>query len=351
MRNNEKEPKLERLTVKIVKRNIPKFDKSTMTDFPYNKYNSKTLIEKINNYDLTEPFTIVDNIYCDAEFLLEEGTPLLNKPERKLIKCPEIELEINNMKILALLDIGSNVTCVQSEWLENNKDNIEILGQLPLTSVYITTATGQKSKRISKIIMIKSKIQKQIVTLQCLVIPKLMREIILGLDTIKELNMTIDFGLNKILMKIENTSQEISFDNKTKNGIERHLVRGDDDNVEWIEKEDNAIDLDILTTNLNHIDHLDESQKSKLIQLFMNYREIVSNTPGLCTEYAHEIKVKDNATFKQHSYPIPIYPILIFADDILCHSQDFDKHLKIIFERLRNANITIRFDKSLQISL
>jgi hypothetical protein len=111
------------------------------------------------NQTLTNPNDIVSNIHCDNDWLVEEiGGDVEEKPVIKPIKCPEIEIKLNQLELKALIDTGCNANYLQGQRYEQNQQIIGTHETFTITNLNITTATGLKSKRTRKTITKHNKI-------------------------------------------------------------------------------------------------------------------------------------------------------------------------------------------------
>lgn len=61
--------------------------------------------------------------------------------------CPEIDIEINGIKVKALVDTESQVTFISKKFYLTNSDKLKKLPTLPIIGTIIRGATGLKSTR------------------------------------------------------------------------------------------------------------------------------------------------------------------------------------------------------------
>ena len=54
--------------------------------------------------------------------------------------CPTVTVYINNCKVQALIDTGSEISVVSKTWLHSNKQYFKLTPTLPVNELYITTA-------------------------------------------------------------------------------------------------------------------------------------------------------------------------------------------------------------------
>lgn len=288
-------------------------------------------------YNFENKFDIlpnISNIMCDRNFLLQDDLKDTNnflENTNNTYKCPEISLFVNNVPTTALLDTGANVTCISEQWVIENKTRLGQFEELPLTGVHIKTAVGEKSKRVSKILLMNVSINGVKSTLQLIMVPNLVHNLILGMDTIKLWKMTINFNDNMIKLNINNNDMLLKFDGNYYEGILCYLMNNNDDDYDDIydyyenshenhilNKYDNygtlhhsntpklTIDSDTIADTIEQNQLLDTEQKSQLVNLLLKYQDTFSDAPGLCNKYQHHLEVKQPTTFKCQSYPVPL---------------------------------------------
>lgn len=274
----------------------------------------------------------LSHIYCDRDFLLSEDSSV---PPGNISKvcCPEIILNINNKKVNALIDSGSNITCMSYEWFTRHKEQLGHFEELPLTNIHIKTALGSKSKRISHIILVQANICNQPFNLQCILVPNLLRPVILGVDTMSMLEMEINFKENNATMNLNNECISIKFEDVSKDGIKCNIIERShvNDDLYSEENDSNMFNNDLIVHNpedmledyppmtdeeifsenlvrrtIQENNQLNLREQEKLIHLILEYQHIFSNQPGRCNKYAHPIEVTNHQSFKCQTYPVPL---------------------------------------------
>jgi len=240
---------------------------------------------------------LISKIMCERTDLITEDSE--NTLRQTLIKYPELTVKIGKLSINAMIDTGSNITCINQEWFHENKIKLGKIEELPLTGINVTTATGHTVKRINKIIMLQVMIKDISYNIQCLVIPKLVKEIIIGTDTMQDLNMIINWKEKNIKIEYEGKSQMIRFNDTKDNSTnyDLNLVINNECYEEMINTETNDAEA---CTNLSN------DQQIELNKLVDKYKTIFSKKPGICKTYNHKIRVSENKPYIQRSYPIPI---------------------------------------------
>uniref|UniRef100_A0A1B6GZR8 RNA-directed DNA polymerase n=1 Tax=Cuerna arida TaxID=1464854 RepID=A0A1B6GZR8_9HEMI len=276
----------------------------------------------------------LSNIFCDRDFLLNEDPETSKTAEiANNIKCPEINILINNVPTSALIDTGANISCISEQWVIENKNRLGRYEELPLTGIHIKTAVGVKSKRVSKILMLTVNVNGVETNLQLLMVPSLVHNVIFGMDTIRLWKMEINFNRKILNLNINNTELLLEFDGCNHDGILCYLMN--DDDVEYDEMSaydqnleithiyddfethngttpssttnpQDRINADTIEETLNQNELLDNEQRTQLTDLLLKYQDTFSDTPGLCSKYQHNLEVKEPEAFKCQSYPVPL---------------------------------------------
>ena len=253
----------------------------------------------------------VCNIFCDRDFLLTEDVQTEQNKNIE-VKCPEIQIKLGNITTSCLIDTGSTISCLSEDFFYKNQQHISPYEKLPVSNTYVKTAVGSKSKRISYMVMMKAHIQQHEFNFQCLVVPNLIRPVILRVDTMVTLKMNIDVANRNLQMEINSHIINLAFNYITNGGItcqimkyEQNHSRSTEHYVETNHTEDIAIE-DYIKETINNNERMTPEQKAYLKSLLMKYSYIFVDTPGICTEYTHEIHVTSTEPFKSLNYPVPL---------------------------------------------
>lgn len=247
------------------------------------------------------------------------------------MNCPAVTITYNKkLSTQALIDTGACFSCINQSWYEDNKKQLGNHETLPLRNVTLTTATGQSVKKLKKIILLSGNINGVQFNTQYIVVPGLVRHVILGSETLQELQAMVDFN-NKI-MRIysttcfNNSGDQINTDyidiplklgGYTEDRISECLIKYTNDEEE-IEAEGETIsyrksrDTEENNEQLNYLRQtayenklLTDEQKKELYHLLYKYKEIFSDKPGMCNRYEYQIKLKNYEPYKARIYPIP----------------------------------------------
>lgn len=247
------------------------------------------------------------------------------------LACPEISVNINNLKTTVLIDTGANASCIAEQWFKENREQLKPFEELPVNNTIIRTAIGEPSKRLKRIIFIPITIEGQTINVQLLVVPHLLKPVIFGVDLIAQLRMEINFDHNIIKMCIHNINIVLKFGVVTNEGYLCNITVSDcqrlnNDNCNFMYNDYNSIvplcnnhmiqhdvncnnnylSYEMILNSLNNNDYIDITQKEDLTKLLNKYQNVFSDQPGLCNKYTHELKVTNPQEFKCINYPVPL---------------------------------------------
>ena len=129
-----------------------------------------------------------------------------------LLRCPEPSIFIEGIKVKALLDTGSEITCISPEFYENHTKNIfKGIPTFPICGKVVKGATGDKTTRLKRQILLDVKFGNSKVSLIFIVVPKLIKECIIGYDSQKGLKMLMDTSREEIYMTINHSNENVSY--------------------------------------------------------------------------------------------------------------------------------------------
>lgn len=105
--------------------------------------------------------------------------------------CSEIVIKWVCLATTCLIDRGSMLTAVSLEFYKNNIKTFSKCPTLPLANVEAISFSGEKSRKIKKKLKLDLSIGNVFIQAILFVIPNLIKECILGIDSIYELDMII----------------------------------------------------------------------------------------------------------------------------------------------------------------
>jgi transposase InsO family protein len=108
------------------------------------------------------------------------------------LKCPHLLVLIGGFKVQALVDSGSQLTCVSEDFYHQLTRKNE-LTELPVSNLQILPAFGRSSVNVKKQILIDMFIEHRRMTYAFIVVPRLSAYVILGDDWLSVNNVKLDY--------------------------------------------------------------------------------------------------------------------------------------------------------------
>jgi hypothetical protein len=220
-----------------------------------------------------------------------------------------ILISIHQEELLALLDSGSEVTCINEDQFAILSAKARIL-TLPVASTFIHCATGQQSSRIKFQAWMEFSLNGDI-TSSCvfLVVKNLIRPVILGMDWFSRVKGKLDFDANSLTFMSNNVSHAVPFH------VDSFLRESDSPPTSSLlvsaTFEPLRLDLsrtitpmEVLREKVDAIAPLSPSQKSQLFDVLVSHQTVFNELPVRTNEYVHVIKMHDATPFIKRAYPI-----------------------------------------------
>jgi predicted aspartyl protease len=231
----------------------------------------------------------------DREFLLTEEQ---EEGRSQYDECPEIICNICDLPVRALIDTGSEVTCVSSKFIENNKQ-LHNCPRLPVKNCNVQGATGAKMQKITEQIYLPININGTQTQIVALIVPKLIHECIIGVDTLMDCKTEINFKENIIKMEI-NTTKIIVYIKEFKHWKSVNIIKRYGEKPVVNDKSDHhGMDE---TPEINIGTELENEQQNQIQQLVYEYRDAFRTEPGRAKYYENQLKLTENASFVQRTY-------------------------------------------------
>jgi transposase InsO family protein len=225
---------------------------------------------------------------------------------------PEIDIHIAQHSTVALLDTGSEVSCISEEVWANLTSTGRKPPTLPVTSIHLRGAIGQRSCQVVIQCYLEIIIEEHAYPVVALVVKNLIKPAILGADWLHEQRAVIDFDDNQVILKGETGDHSFSF---------KKTVEVSPEPEDYVEELVGHVEIrKPATTNRVNEEHLEplsalqakvdpltipDAANTKLIHLLQRYRCVFSPRPGLTHKYTHEIKLHDKTPFLKRPYPVP----------------------------------------------
>ncbi|KAF2889992.1 hypothetical protein ILUMI_16181, partial [Ignelater luminosus] len=242
----------------------------------------------------------------DPEELLSDTESGNNERENRVLPVINIIIGCRH-STPALVDSGGQLSCISEDFLEIAAEDTEIV-VLPVVGVTLNGAFTKKSIKITKQVLLSTKIGDMVYDLVYVVVPGLNRPVILGFDWLVEVGASIECK-NEIL-KIPNNQKGVQ-SVKFKSGMSESTAIIVNEIVEGIYSEEPK-EEEITRSKPSRDETIvagaqlfSEQQKQKFQDLLRRYSIIWSEKPGLMKGFEHEIKLKACSSSYLKLYPIP----------------------------------------------
>lgn len=141
----------------------------------------------------------INTIFTDTrEYLLGEE---IKNEIIPVIECPEIYATIEGIPVTVLIDSGSKVTTISEEFYNENKGVLKHCLLLPVTGVTVKGAIKGKMTKVRSQIMAITEFGKTKTYIKYLIVPGLIRDVLLGVDSLKPLRSLID--LDQMCLRVK----------------------------------------------------------------------------------------------------------------------------------------------------
>ena len=224
----------------------------------------------------------------------------------RLSVLPHVVISIFQEDFLALVDSGSEVTCINEEQFLSLSSRFHI-PSLPVASTHIRGATGQQSPRIKFQVWLEFSVGGQTSANVFLVVKNLIRPVILGVDWLSEVDAWLYFPEKVLSIRVREERHEVPFqvdslvsEAESVNSMAYPVKLGAAPQLART-----VVSLDTLKEKVDKIPALSTSQKDQLLVLLERRRAVFNELPGRTDKYVHTIKMHDTTPFLRKAYPIP----------------------------------------------
>lgn len=225
--------------------------------------------------------------------MFEDEDNACERVATELVKS-EVDITIADQKVVCLIDTGSDITCIsETFWQSLMHTNIALL---PIKPIQIRGAVGQKSSKITQLVLLPLKIGNTVVETAFLIVPNLIRPVILGFDWLVA---------NKAILNLEHAN---------KRGL--YICIKDKEEflpfpISYTQKEIREIQINKPIDALAYIQNIkpgvsiSSTELSKLKEVLSNHKPVFTKTLGRCNRYTHDIKMAAHTPHIKRSYPVP----------------------------------------------
>ena len=225
--------------------------------------------------------------------ILKSNNIFEDKEDIELIReaRSEINIKLLNINTEALLDTGSDITCIsETLFLQLKHYKLPIM---PVKAVQVRGALGQKSAKIQQMVIIPTTLGRLTLDIGYLIVPHLSKMVILGFDWIKNNDIVFDLRKNHMKLKIINNNVEyiIPVGNQDQRSI----------NILEIENKSRSS----LMERVKLGSEITGKVKQKLFNVLYSHKTIFTEKLGRCNCYEHEIKMLNDKPIVKRAYPVP----------------------------------------------
>jgi hypothetical protein len=256
---------------------------------------------------------LVANVFCGSEELLEEEEDE-NTP-RRVDKSPYTELLVGQLKVKALIDTGSEISCISQQLYEQIQESGRKIDELPVNNTVLRGAFGNRSKKITAQLYLTINIAGYDLDFVFVVVKGLINDMIVGIDILQTLSADINLAERKMSIKIRQNIATVN--------LERHLPQKKNIQVrrmyllaatnmdENYEEEMQSVmtsdvSVDEISNKIGKMGREVNIKPSRIKQYnncFHKYQGFLANRPGLTHLYQRQIKLYDYTPFQVQQYP------------------------------------------------
>ena len=118
---------------------------------------------------------------------------------------------MNGKIFTSLSDTGSEVTAISDKFYNENLEYFKTYSTFPLYGKFIKPATGNTSARLKLQVMIITKINNLTINLIYIVVPKLIKDCIIGIDSQEKFKMFINTEAKNRKITVNDISYQIRY--------------------------------------------------------------------------------------------------------------------------------------------
>jgi hypothetical protein len=136
--------------------------------------------------------------------LIDEGRYSLFIAEDKLQECPKVKVTFGNEEITSISDTGCELCLMSQELYNKLRSNGMKNLELPVQNMNLVSAFSDKARKVRTQAMLTLKIGEETVDQTFLIAPRLMTQVLIGVDFCVRNKVTISFPDNCFTMKVKN---------------------------------------------------------------------------------------------------------------------------------------------------
>nr|CAH7758418.1 unnamed protein product [Callosobruchus chinensis] len=264
--------------------------------------------------DLRNRVRYITKFNEDVDALVSSDSDTENEDTE--VFSPLIQINVLNHQVIALVDSGSEISAI-SEVFYNRISCDKQIPTIPTTNVSIGGAVGGKRQRVKVQVLLPIVVEKVKFPcdVQCLVIPNLNCDFLLGCDWLHGVQGEIHFGNSVIRFNDGEREYTVDFEPESKtNEVYEGISRNEElrANIVRVERQYRHKYASDEFRSIAETANADDNTKEQLCKLLQEYQGIFSECPGEIKSYMHDIEMVDETPFNCASYPIPF----IYRDDV-----------------------------------
>ena len=218
---------------------------------------------------------------------------------------PHIEAVLKEIQLRALIDTGSDITCIADSVWQTLSDKMPDLPVLPVRGMSVTGAIGTKRQNITLQTFATTRLGNTEYNISVFTIPTLSCDMIIGADWLSLMNAKINFETR--VVQIEDNIIQFSDQESSDNMINHTSVKiCESVNDTTVSDSPDVAKPKCSVRDKCQNSNVTEGQRQILHSFLRRHAEHFSDTPGCASDYTHRIILHDAEPFAQRSYPIPI---------------------------------------------
>ena len=237
---------------------------------------------------------------------IDTGEEYVNDKNLQISNLPIIDLEIQGIKIKALIDTGAEVSLINSNLIDENKDKLKNL--ISISKIKLLNVNGRRFADSNKILNTKIRVLGEEFYGEFVVITNMRFDMILGEDLLTKLRAKIDMGERS--MQLNGNKIKIGRVNEV-NGERANI--GNINNLLNDERVDNKIDKVETSTFKIIIKEIPESYnincppkyENKVKNLIIKHNSLIHYESQIAKGYMHKFIEDESKPIRCKSYPIP----------------------------------------------
>ena len=253
---------------------------------------------------------VASQVVIQTNVLQQSRDELLEETEeegiRRRSKCYVANILIGGILTTALIDTGAEVTCISEEFVNKNRERLKECPALPINGVTLVGPLGGKAIKLNKQIYVDLQLPNHIIQVVFLVVPKLSRPCIIGIDLLDEFKSHIDLDSKTISFPHLEGRPSIKIRNEETTLSSREGAR-QINAIQDIQVEENKeIVREEIKQKLEETNITDPEIERQLGDVLWRHRAVFRKEPGRLKTYQHILRVKENQPFVGRSYPVPM---------------------------------------------